>query len=154
MKRFFVAAALVAGLTLFVGQTWAGGSSSHHESEHSFRANERFDYHRHGFKSFSYSHYRWSNDYHRYIYWAPSYGWCFYEPTYSYYVPVSYYHEVYSSAPTVAPTVIPTPPVVQQTTVVTAPPSASVPVPPPPPPPPVVPGPTAVQKTNVGVGMP
>jgi hypothetical protein len=167
MKRFFITATLVAvGLTLLANQTWAGGNSgngsgrpsngsNHRESEHSFRTNERFDFNRHGFKSFSWSHYRWSNDYHRYIYWGSSYGWCFYEPSYGYYVPVSHYSEVYPTAPTVAPTSIPAPPVVQQTTVVTAPTGSSGVLPPPPPPAEVgPPAPTAVQKTNVGNSKP
>ena len=83
------------------------------ESEHSFKANERFDYRKHGYQSLSWSRSRWSSSYHCYCYYAPSYGWCFYEPTYSCYLPVSYYPEVYPQA---APTVSTTPSVIQQQT--------------------------------------
>jgi hypothetical protein len=160
MNRFFAKAALatVALTLLGVAQTWAAGprgqSSSHHGSisgshgdRHSFRASTRFDYRSHGFRSLSWSHYRWSNYYHCYCYYTPKFGWCFYEPTYSYYVPISYFSEVY---PQSAPVVSPTPSVIQQTTVVTVPPTAAPELPTPPSTPVVPTAPTAVQKTQVG----
>jgi hypothetical protein len=172
MKRFFVTPTLAAvALSLFVvAQTWAGGPSgngssrqggepSHHgsmsgrsESGHSFRASERFDYHSYGYRSYSWTHSRWSNDYRCYIYWAPRYGWCFYEPTYTCYVPVTYYGQVYpQSAPIVAPSA---PVIQQQTTVVTAPSAPTTSLPVPPPGPSVQPPPVAVQKTKVETGAP
>jgi hypothetical protein len=161
MKRFFLTATLAAlGLTVLgVNQTQAGDKGGHgHRSEmsgrhdgHHYRASSRFGYDRFGYKSFRWTRSYWSSYYRCYCYWAPSYGWCFYEPTYSYYVPVSRFSEVYPEATRTS-----TPSVVQQTTVVTVP-SAVTPVPAPgpavtPPPVPEVgpPAPTAVQQTKVG----
>ena len=145
MNRLLMTTFAALGLAFFAAnQTRAGGPSgngsghqsggSNHqgamsgrqgERGHSFRANERFDFGRHGFRSLSWSRYGWSDRYHSYLYWAPNYGWCFYEPTYSYYLPVAYYPEVYPQASlTAAPEVIPSPvlttasPVIQRTTVV------------------------------------
>ena len=137
-------------------------SGRHGEFRHSYRANGRFDYGRHGFKSLSWTRYGWSNRYHNYLYWAPSYGWCFYEPTYSRYLPVSYYSEVYPQAslavaPEVspAPLLTPTPSVVQQTSVVLAAPAVpAVDVPGPVVAPPIAPAPGVVQQTKVGPGVP
>jgi hypothetical protein len=165
MKKFLLNVTVIAvGLTLLsVVPIWAaepsrhdsgrGGSmsGSHREFDHSYRPSERFDYRQHGFRSFSYTHYGWSDHYRCYCYYSPSYGWCFYVPTYSYYLPISYYSQVY---PQSVPVVKEAPSVIQQTTVVATP-SAPVPgLPTPPPVPPVAPGPTAVQKTNVGPGAP
>jgi hypothetical protein len=172
MKRFLMIATLAAvGLTQFAAtQASAGGGFSHGRSYygshneyrgHHFRASERFGYSRYGFRSFSYTHYRWSDTYRCYFYYAPSYGWCFYEPSYNFYVPITYFNQVYpESVSVITPTVIPTPTVVQQqqTTVVNVQnergPSVPVAVPAPVPTP--VPGPSAVppppvaqQKTNV-----
>jgi hypothetical protein len=125
------------------------------ESGYHFKASERFNYGKHGFKAFSWTHRRWSSQYHCYCYWAPSFGWCFFEPIHACYVPLTYFREVYpETVTTVAPVVAPTPSVIQQTTVVTAPPAPVREVPPPAPAPAVVPAPTAVQKTNVGAGGP
>jgi hypothetical protein len=174
MKRFLMTAMVAAlGLSVLnVTSTWAAGqtregtgktttgpshfgATSGHRGEfsHSFRASERFNYGRYGFKGLSWSHYCWSSYYRCYFYWAPSYGWCFYEPSHACYLPFSYYREVY---PETAPVVTTTPSVVQQTTVVTVPPAPAVdlPSPPPPPPAPVAPAPVAVQKTKVGAGVP
>src|SRR5207253_10927577 len=131
---------------------WRAGRRG--ESEHSFKVNERVDYRRPGFKSVSWSHRRWSSYYRSYVYWAPSYGWYFYEPTYSCYLPVSRYSEVYPEAVAVAPAVSPTPTVIQQTTVVTVPPGPAAELPTPPLAPEVLPAPIAVQKTKVGAGTP
>jgi hypothetical protein len=172
MKRFLMIATIAAvGLTLLAAaQTRAAGPSGqgsgyptrgfsgHHGMYgHRFKASERFDYRRYGFRSLSWRHYRWSSYYHGYCYWAPRYGWCFYEPTYSCYLPVSYFSEVYPEAATaVAPVVSPAPSVVQQTTVVATPPAPVADLPAPPPTPAVVPAPApvAVQKTKVGPGVP
>jgi hypothetical protein len=165
MKRFFLTTTVATvGLALcLVAQTRAGShpgngsghpsgsanhtssmSDRHGEHGHTFRANERFDYRRHGFKSLSWTRYGWSNFYRCYCYWAPRYGWCFYEPSYASYLPVSFYHDVYpEAAPIVSPVVSSTPAVIQQTTVVTAPPVPAADVPPPPPAPPITPAPTA-----------
>ncbi len=175
MKRFLmtVAVAAVALATLAVQQTRAQGhsergpehfssGSSHHGSmsDHQFRASRRFDYGRHGYRSLSWTHSYWSNYYRCNCYWAPTYGWCFYEPSYSCYVPVSRYFEVYPEAVSVgsAP-VIPPPTAIQQTTVVVGSPTqAAVPVVPPAPAAvpvvPPAPAPTAVQQTKVGAGGP
>ncbi len=132
----------------------------HERWSHNFRANSRFGFGKYGYRSLYYSHYRWSNDYRCYLYWAPYCRcWFFYEPTYSYYVPVSYYREVYpEAAPAVATAVTPTTPVVQQqTTVVVTPPSTVAPPPDAPPPgpiPPLAPAPTNVQKTTVAPTAP
>ncbi len=105
----------------------------------------------------------WSSRYNSYCYWAPNYGWCFYEPSYSCYLPVSYYPEVYPQASLAAapvspsiPLVSPSPSVVQQTSVVVAGsalPAADLPAPPLVAPP-IAPAPTAVQQTKVGPGLP
>jgi len=193
MKSFLLSVAVaVVGLTgLAVSQAQADGhfgrgsshsydNDRHNESrrEHEFRADHRFDFSRHGYRSFSWTHRRWSDYYSCYCYFAPSYGWCFYEPSYSYYVPVSRYFEVYPEAHrTEPPPVFSTPTAIQQTTVVavsgtptTVPftPSAPTPtavqqtkvvVPGGPsgelvPAPSVVPAPTAVQQTKVAAGAP
>ena len=194
MNRFLmtVAVAAVGLTTLAAAQTRAEGRSgrgsdhsfggeSRHESMggRQFRASRRFDYGRHGYRSLSWTHSYWSSYYGCYCYWAPSYGWCFYEPSYSCYLPVSYYFEVYPEVVSAGPApVIPAPTTIQQTTVVVAPPAsggrarpaAGVSRPdggpadqrgdgvgPPadlPPAPPVVSAPTAVQKTKVGAGGP
>jgi hypothetical protein len=162
MNRFLLSAAVAAvGLTtLSVPQTQAaehfGRGSSHSSSrvshgsrsEHQFHARRGFDYGRHGYRSFSWTHSYWSSYYGCYCYYAPSYGWCFYEPSYSCYLPVSYYSQVYPEfvpsgpAPVIAP-----PTVVQQTKVIVG--SSSVPAPVPVPPP--APVPTTVQQTKVVV---
>lgn len=117
-------------------------NSQHGTFNHSFKASGRFDYGRHGFKSLSWTKYGWSNRYNSYCYWAPNYGWCFYEPTYSCYLPVSYYQEVYPQAVlTAAPTVV------QQTDVILSAPPVPVNVPEP-----VVPAPNVVQQTKVLAG--
>jgi hypothetical protein len=152
MKRCFsttVVATLGAVLVL-AAQGWADGRGSHpsgnsgHQASmrrgepgHFYKANERFDYRKHGFGAQSWTHYRWSNYYRCFCFWAPKYGWCFYEPSYSRYLPISYYPEVYPQfAPPVTPPLSPSPSVVQQTTVVAAPaaPVADLPTPPPGPP--------------------
>jgi hypothetical protein len=169
MNRFFLSVAVAAlGLITFaVSQTQAeghfgrGSSRSHDEGryesrrEHEFRADRRFEYSRHGYRSFSWTHRRWSDYYRCYFYWSPSYGWCFYEPSFSYYVPVSHYFEVYPEAVRTEPApVFPPPTAIQQTTVIVGSGTpATVPVPPRSdellPPPSVVPSPTAVQQTKV-----
>ncbi len=196
MKSFLMTASVAAlGLALLaVTPTGAAGQPGrpsgsglshrgplggrHGEFGHRFKANGRFAYGRHGFRSLHWTRYRWDSFYHRYFYWAPSYGWCFYEPTYGYYLPVSYFPEVYpEAAPTLATAISPTPSVIQQTTVVAEPslPPAPPVVPAPttvqqtkvvvptapavaepslPPAPPVVPAPTAVQQTKVGASVP
>jgi len=86
---------------------------------------QRFGYDRHGFRSLYWSNYRWSRDYRCYVYWAPSYrSWFFYEPTYSYYVPTTYFSQVYPTFTRSVPTVTPTSPVIQQTSVIVGGPSA------------------------------
>jgi hypothetical protein len=158
MKRLFLTATLAAlGLTLLaVGQTQAGDKGSRgHRSEmsgrhdgHHFRASSRFGYDRFGYKSFRWTHSYWNSYYRCYTYWAPSYGWCFYEPTYAVYVPVTRFYEVYPEA-----THTSTPSVVQQTTVVNVPSGgpAVTPAPVPAPGPEVgPPAPAAVQQTKVG----
>jgi hypothetical protein len=161
MKRFFVTAMVtaVAVTLLAVSQTQAAGhssSGSNHSSMGNHRSHykpsERFHYDRHGYKSLSWSRYYWNSHYRCYCYWAPSYGWCFYEPTYSCYVPVTYFRQVYPEAPaTVAPTV--TPPVVQQTTVVNVP-SVAPALPTPPPAPTAVVPAGPIQQTKVGTVAP
>lgn len=181
MRRSLFATAFAAlGLVLVATQTQAAvptgrgpshrsGSFSHaisgHHGQfsHSFRANGRFDYGRYGYRSLHWTRYGWSSRYNNYCYWAPNYGWCFYEPTYSCYLPISYYRQVYPEAsfstaavPAPVPVVTPSPSVVQQTSVVVggpAIPTADVPAPPLLPPP-VTPAPTAVQQTKVGPGLP
>jgi hypothetical protein len=164
MKKFLLNVTVsTVGLTLLaVAPIWAaepsrhesnrgGSSGTHREFSHSYRANERFDFREHGFRTFSYTHYHWSDFYRCYCYYAPRYGWCFYEPTYGYYLPITYYSQVY---PESVPVVKQSPSVIQQTTVVTSP-TAPVPnLPTPPPGPPVAPAPTAVQKTNVAPTAP
>jgi hypothetical protein len=172
MKRFFstTGVATVGAVLILAAQGWAdgrgnhpSGNSGHHgsmggrrgEPGHSYRANERFDYGKHGFGAESWTHYRWSNYYRCFCFWAPKYGWCFYEPSYSCYLPISYYAEVYPQfAPPVTTPVSPSPSVVQQTTVVAAPagPVGDLPIPPPGLAP--LPAPTAIQKTKVGPGGP
>ncbi len=176
MKRFLLSAAVAAvGLALLtVTQAGAAGPSSkgsgrpsggfshtgsmrgfHGGFNHGFKPNGRFGYGRHGFRSLSWTHYRWNSYYHRYFYWAPSYGWCFYEPTYGYYLPLSFYREVYPEAvtPEIAP-LSPAPSVVQQTTVVNTPAPVVGPAAPPVAEPPLPPAPAAVQQTHVGHGGP
>jgi hypothetical protein len=182
MNRSLMTTVAALGLTMFAAaQTQAAGSpgkgsghpsgsssqhgtmsNRHGEFNHSFKANGRFDYGRHGFKSLSWTRSGWSDRYHSYCYWAPRYGWCFYEPTYSCYLPVSCYSEVYpqaslSVAPEVrsTPLVSTVPSVVQQTSVVLAAPAApAVDLPGPLAAPPVGPGPGVVQQTKVGPGVP
>ncbi len=183
MNRLLLSTTIAAlGLTLFVttqiqangpqgngsGHPTAGsnhqGTMSGRRGEfgHSFKANERFDYRRHGFRSLSWTRYGWSDRYHNYLYWAPGYGWCFYEPTYTSYLPITYYPEVYPEARfTAAPEAIPgpvvsaAPSVIQQTTVALAAPVApAVDLPTPPLAPQVASAPIAVQKTKVGAGVP
>ena len=165
MNRFLmtVAVAVVGLTTLAVAQTRAEGHSgresgrsyggeSRHESRsgYQYHASRRFDYGRHGYRSFSWTHSYFSSYYGCSCYWAPSYGWCFYEPSYSCYVPVSYYSEVYPEVVPSGPApVIPAPTTIQQTTVVVAP-SAPAIVPDLPP----APAPTAVQQTKVVVASP
>lgn len=174
-RLLFTTTFAALGLTLIAAaQTQAAGPGSGHPSagpsrhstmngrhgefNHSFRANGRFDYGRHGFRSLSWSKYGWSSRYHTYCYWAPSYGWCFYEPTYSCYLPVSYYPEVYpqaSFATAPGPVLTTAPSVVQQTSVVLGGPAvAPVDVPGPIVAPPVTPAPGVVQQTKVGPGVP
>ncbi|HEV8060345.1 MAG TPA: hypothetical protein VGP68_10755 [Gemmataceae bacterium] len=146
-----------------VGSNHQGAMSGRRgEAGRSFKANERFDYRRHGFRSLSWTRYGWSDRYHHYLYWEPRYGWCFYEPTYTSYLPIAYYPEVYpQSTLTAAPEVIPgpvvstVPSVIQQTTVALAAPVApAVDLPTPPLAPRVPPAPGAVQQTKVGAGVP
>jgi hypothetical protein len=140
-----------------------GMNGRHDTFRHSFKANSRFDYGRFGYKSLHWTRYGWSSRYNNYCYWAPNFGWCFYEPTYSCYLPISYYRDVYpeasfSTAPVapVAPAVVAsTPSVVQQTSVVVGGPAIpTADVPPLPLAPPIAPAPTAVQQTKVGAGLP
>ena len=162
MNRFLmtVAVAVVGLTTLAVAQTRAeghsgrgSGRSSSGESRHEsmsgrqFHASRRFDYGKYGYRSLSWTHSYFSGYYGCSCYWAPSYGWCFYEPSCSCYLPVSYYFQVYPEVvpPGPAP-VIPPPTTIQQTTVVVGPSApADVPVLPP------APAPTAVQQTNVAM---
>jgi hypothetical protein len=165
MKRFFLTAAVVAlgFATLSVTQAQAGGSQrssggnghsgSMSSGHREFKPSERFGYGKYGMKSFSWSHYRWNDYYRRYCYWAPGYGWYFYEPVHSCYLPVSYFSEVYpESVPSVSAPVLSTPTVTQQTTVValSGTPTVGVPEVPPLPVPPVAPPAAAVQQTKVG----
>jgi len=168
MKRSFSATVLatLGAVLILGGQSWANGPKSNHsggghhssmnrrgEPGHSFKASERFDYGKHGFGHQSWTHYRWSNYYRCFCFWAPRYGWCFYEPTYCCYLPISYYCEVYPQFAPVTTPVSTSPSVIQQTTVV-APTAAPVPdLPTPPPGPPALPAPMAVQKTKVGPGQ-
>jgi hypothetical protein len=162
MKRFFMTAIVAAvGLSMLSAtSTWAAGtrhsgSMSGHRGEfgHHFRANGQFNYGRYGFRSLAWTRYGWSNYYHCNCYWAPSYGWCFYEPSYACYLPISYYRQVYPQTfATAAPVVTTTPSVIQQTTVVTVPPAPVGGLPSLPTAPGVVPAPAAVQNTNVGAG--
>jgi hypothetical protein len=166
VKRFLLTVTVATvGLTILAAsQTQAAGPSGsafghmRSMSGHSFKPNHRFDYRRYGYRHFSWSRYHWSNYYRRYCYWAPSYGWCFYEPSYSCYLPLSCFSQVYPEAATaVAPAISTSPSVVQQTTVVTVPPVPAAPAvsePPPPPVPPMAPAPAAVQQTKVGSGLP
>jgi hypothetical protein len=119
-----------------------------------YKPSDKFGYGKHGRKSYQWTHSHWSEYYHRYCYWSPSYGWYFYEPVHEYYLPVSSFFEVYpEAAPTFAAAV--TPNVTQQTTVVTAPAAvAPVAAPEPPPIPRLTPPATAVQQTKVGAGAP
>lgn len=162
MKRFFLTVALAAlgfaPLSVALaqgGKAPAHGGSGHMaptaERHRDYKPSEKFGYGKHGYKSYSWTHSHWSEYYHRYCYWASSYGWCFYEPTYSCYVPVSRFFEVYPEAgPAYAAPVSSSPNVVQQTTVVAAP-AAPVAAPEQPPAIPVIPPPpVAVQKTKVG----
>jgi hypothetical protein len=121
------------------------------ERHRDYKPSEKFGYGKHGHKTYSWSHSHWSEYYHRYCYYAPSYGWCFYEPTYSCYVPVSHFFEVYpEAAPSYGTPVSPAPTVTQQTTVVTAPAATAAAPVEPPPAIPLVPAPAAVQNTKVG----
>ena len=140
-----------------------GVTSGHHgEVGHSFRANRRFEYTRHGFKSLSWTRYGWSDRYRTYCYWEPRYGWCFYEPTYSYYLPISHFREVYPEAVLTAAPEVPgrqivreTPTVIQKTSVIVgAPASPEVGLPVLPGAPPVGPNPGALQQTRVNAGVP
>jgi hypothetical protein len=157
MFRLFCTAAVAAlGLATFVASA-AAGEHGRSESQHygfgryrsygghEFRPSNRFDYGRYGYRSFSWTHSRWSDYYHCYCYWAPGYGWCFYEPHYSYYLPVSSYFDVYPEVTRTGPAPVLAPPTaIQQTSVVVgAPTLPSVPVPP------VAPVPTTVQQTKV-----
>jgi hypothetical protein len=165
MKRFFVTAAVAAlgfavlSVTPIFAEGGSHGGSGHHNSggerHREFRPSERFGYDRHGFRSFSWSHSRWSEYYHRYCYWSPGYGWYFYEPVHSCYLPISCYGEVYPEfTPSLSTPVATAPVVTQQTTVVTAP-TPPVVGGPQPPPIPTLPNPAAaVQKTNVGAALP
>jgi hypothetical protein len=147
------------------------GSGHHFDyrfPSHGYHASHRFGYDRFGYRSLSYSSYRWSYDHRCYIYWAPSYRcWFFYEPTYSYYVPVTYYRQVYPEFTAPVATVPPPSSAIQQTSVIVTP-SAPVgvvgtapgPVGPPAgiatptPIPPVATAPAAVQNTKVNNGTP
>jgi hypothetical protein len=162
MKRFILSAAIAAMVLtgLAFSGAKAGGSSnsgSHHSgrSHREFKPSERFNYDRHGRRSFSWSRYRWSDYYRGYCYWAPNYGWYFYEPSHCCYLPLSCYSEVYPESVSTAPAVLRTSPTVaQQTTVVTVAPAPAIGQPEPPPIPPVAPPATAVQQTKVGAGLP
>lgn len=185
MKRFLmtVASAVVGLATLAVAQTRAeghhgrgsehsgyGASDSGSRSAHSYRPSQRFDYGRYGYRSVSWTHSTWSSYYGCSCYWVPSYGWCFYEPSYTYFMPVSRYFEVYPEAVRVgAVPVIPAPTTIQQTSVIVG---SGAPVPVPTavqqtrvvvqgnpgsdfaPAPPMVPVPPALQQTRVGVSGP
>jgi hypothetical protein len=167
VKRFFLAASAAAlGFAMLsFSQAQADGPSrgSHRQSGGSsqagpmgghreFKPSERFGYDRHGFKSYSWTHKRWSDYYYRYCYYAPSYGWCFYEPIHSCYLPISYYGEVYPESVPTLNSYSSAPTIQQQTTVVNVPSGPGVSLPEPPPIPRVAPA--AVQKTNVGAGVP
>ena len=138
--------------------------TSGHRGEvgHSFRANGRFEYGRHGFRSLSWTRYGWSDRYHTYCYWEPRFGWCFYEPTYASYVPISYFQEVYPEAVLTTAPAVPVrefvreaPAVVQQTSVIVGPPAGpAVGLPIPPLAPPVAPAPAVLQQTKVNAGVP
>jgi hypothetical protein len=130
-----------------VGGPGHGSMHSWHDSfSHSFKPSGHFNYGKYGYRSFPWTKYGWSSRFNSYCYWAPNYGWCFYEPTYSCYLPISYYQEVYPQAVlTAAPTVGPA--VIQQTDVVLAGPPAPVNVPVP-----VAPAPAVVQQTKVLAG--
>ena len=140
------------------------GVTSGHRGEvgHSFRANGRFEYGRHGFRSLSWTRYGWSDRYHTYCYWEPRYGWCFYEPTYASYVPISYFQEVYPEAVLTAAPAVPVreivreaPTVIQKTSVIVgAPTGPGVDLPIPPVGPPLAPNAGAVQPTRVTAGVP
>jgi hypothetical protein len=167
VKRFVLTVALasLAFAPLSVAQAQGGkpsrGGSGHsgpmsdrhaptNDRHKEYKPSDKFGYGKHGYKSYSWTHSHWSEYYHRYCYYAPSYGWCFYEPTYSCYVPVSRFFEVYPEAgPSYAAPVSPAPAVTQQTTVVAAP-AAPVAAPVAPPAIPVIPPPGAVQNTKVG----
>jgi hypothetical protein len=167
VKRFVLTTALVAlGMApLSLAQahgdkqpTHSGHSAPTAERHREYKPSEKFAYNKHGRKNFSWSHSHWSEYYHRYCYWASNYGWCFYEPTYACYVPVSNFFEVYpDAAASYAPPVArPTGNITQQqTTVVTAPAAAAAPAPLPEPPSiAIIAPPTAVQQTKVGAGAP
>jgi hypothetical protein len=129
--------------------------SGHHvptaDRHRDYKPSDKFGYDKHGYKSYSWTHSHWSDYYHRYCYYAPTYGWCFYEPTYSCYVPVSKYYDVYpDAARAYSAPVASSPNVTQQTTVVTAPAAPAVRPTEPPPIPVIAPRPAAVQNTNVG----
>jgi hypothetical protein len=167
MTRSFTATVLttLGAVLILGGQSWANGRGSHHSASghqssmksyskpgHSFKASKGFDYGKYGFRQQSWTHYRWSNYYRCFCYWAPRYGWCFYEPTYCCYLPISYYCEVYPQCAPVTTAVSTAPPVIQQTTVVA---TTAAPVPdlPTPQGQPTLAAPTAVQKTQVGPGQ-
>jgi hypothetical protein len=181
MKRFLFTTTFAAlGVTLIAAQSQAAGnpgsgsgrssggfshtlSGRSGEFNHSFRASRHFDYGRFGYKSLHWTRYGWSSRYNSYCYWAPRYGWCFYEPTYSCYLPISYFPEVYPQAgftttpvASTLPVVSPSSSVVQQTSVVVGGPAvATADVPAPPlAAPTITPAPTAVQQTKVGPGIP
>jgi hypothetical protein len=161
MKRFLCTVAVVAASLAVASVAQARpegsrGGSGHHGSNGSYREykpSEHFGYGKYGMKSFSWSHYRWSEYYRRYCYWSPGYGWYFYEPIHACYLPVSYYTQVYPEA---APTLTASAPTVnQQTTVVNIPGGPGVRSAEPPPIPTVaVPPAAAVQQTKVGAGIP
>ena len=140
-----------------------GVTSGHRgEERHSFRANGRFEYGRHGFKSLGWTRYGWSDRYRTYCYWEPRYGWCFYEPTYASYVPIGYFQEVYPEAVLTTAPAVPVreivregPTVIQKTSVVVgAPAGPAVGLPIPPLAPPVAPAPGVLQQTRVNAGVP
>jgi hypothetical protein len=128
MNRFFLfAGVLTASLALTSFAAAKGGPPSGGHSHgpsgmksssgmrhHDFRASKGFDFRKHGYSSYRWTHKRWSDYYRSYFYWSPYYStWCFYEPSYARYVPVSYFREVYPTA--TFPTTVS--PVMQQTTV-------------------------------------
>jgi hypothetical protein len=183
MNRTTLAAAIAAlGLTMFAtaqiqadghhnngsghqqGTGNRQGVASGHRGEvgHSFRANGRFEYGRHGFRSLSWTRYGWSDRYRTYCYWEPRYGWCFYEPTYSYYLPIGRFKEVYPEAVLTAAPELPVrefvreaPAVIQKTSVIVgAPTGPAVGLPIPPVVPPVGPAPAVLQQTKVNAGVP